>query len=145
MRTFSAAGVALLPLAANAINVLLSNDDGWAEINIREFYNSLTSAGFSTIISAPAENESGTGSSDATPSTVGSSGCEFSSCPAGSPAYGNNASMPRFNVSFRLNFNHSGSSPSRRSDIVCELLSRYLYALRHPEPLRNIVSPSTNF
>ncbi|KAK5119488.1 hypothetical protein LTR85_007588 [Meristemomyces frigidus] len=89
--------VAMLPFAANAVNVVVSNDDGWAEINIREFYNSLTNVGFSAIISAPAENKSGTGSFDVTPTTVGSSGCEFSSCSAGSPPYGNNASMPRFN------------------------------------------------
>ena len=90
---------AFLPMAASAVHVLVSNDDGWAEINIRQFYYSLTSAGFSAIISAPAENESGTGSDDAPATTVGSGGCEFNSCPAGSPAEGKNASMPRFNVS----------------------------------------------
>lgn len=117
--------IPMLPLAAKAVNVVISNDDGehtdeykpwaetsanpytlryigWAEINIREFYYSLVNAGFSAIISAPAENESGTGSLDVTPTTVGSSGCEFSSCPAGSPPEGNNASMPRFNVSIPL-------------------------------------------
>ena len=93
-KTFAAA----LPLIAQATNVVISNDDGWAEINIRQLYNSLVGAGFDAIISAPAENESGTGSSDATPTTVGCDGCEFSSCPPGSPAYGYNASMPRFNV-----------------------------------------------
>ena len=90
--------VATLSFTVHAINVVISNDDGWAEINIREFYNSLTNAGFSAIISAPAENESGAGSLDAAPTTIGDDGCEFSSCPAGSPPYGNNASMPRFNV-----------------------------------------------
>ena len=83
-------------LSANAVNIVLSNDDGWAEINIREFYSSLTSAGNNVIISAPAENESGTGSSDATPTPL-TDPCEFNSCPAGSPATGKNASMPRFN------------------------------------------------
>jgi 5'/3'-nucleotidase SurE len=38
-----------------------------------------------------------TGSTDAEPSTVGSSGCEFESCPAGAPAIGSNSSEPRFN------------------------------------------------
>ena len=93
-----ALAVAMLPLAAKAINVVQSNDDGWAEINIREFYYSLTNAGFNSIISAPAENESGTGSLDAKPTQVGSSGCEFGSCPAGSPPTGKNTSMPRFHV-----------------------------------------------
>ena len=52
---------ALLPLATRATNVVLSNDDGWAEINIRTFYSTLTAAGDSVVLSAPAENESGTG------------------------------------------------------------------------------------
>lgn len=98
MRAFSIL-LLLLPIAAHAINVVISNDDGWAEINIRKFYYSLTNAGFDSIISAPAENESGTGSSDEPPEEVGSSGCEFASCPAGSPPYGRNESMPHFNVS----------------------------------------------
>ncbi len=51
----------LLPLLAKGTNVVLSNDDGWAEINIREFYYALTNAGDSIVLSAPAENESGTG------------------------------------------------------------------------------------
>ncbi|PYH49792.1 5'/3'-nucleotidase SurE [Aspergillus saccharolyticus JOP 1030-1] len=88
--------LALLTLSAHAINIVSSNDDGWAEINIRELYDSLTAAGHSVVISAPAENESGTGSDDATPSAL-TSACEFDSCPAGSPAYGYNASQPRFN------------------------------------------------
>lgn len=50
-----------LPLAANAVNIVLSNDDGWAEINVRTFYNSLTAAGDSVVLSAPAENKSGSG------------------------------------------------------------------------------------
>ena len=95
----------LLPLAAlavGAVNVVQSNDDGWAEINIREFYLSLTDAGFHSIISAPAENESGTSSLDKKPTQVGKNGCEFHSCPGDSPATGQNHSMPMFNVSERL-------------------------------------------
>ena len=51
-----------LPLLASAANILLSNDDGWAELNIRTFYNALVSGGNSVVISAPADNKSGTGS-----------------------------------------------------------------------------------
>lgn len=86
----------LLPFTAQAVNVVLSNDDGWAEKNIRVFYDDLTAAGENVVLSAPADNKSGTGSRDATP-TVVTSGCEFSSCPARSPAVGSNSSMPRFN------------------------------------------------
>ena len=84
-----------LPLT-QAANIVLSNDDGWAEINIRAFYNALSSAGESVVLSAPAIDRSGTGSSDATPTTL-KSACEFNSCPAGSPAEGFNASNPRLN------------------------------------------------
>ena len=58
---FAAIFLSLLPLTTQCTNVVLSNDDGWAEINIRAFYNSLTAAGDSVVLSAPAENESGTG------------------------------------------------------------------------------------
>lgn len=51
----------LLPLGVLSTNVVLSNDDGWAEINIRTFYNSLTAAGDSVVLSAPADNQSGKG------------------------------------------------------------------------------------
>ncbi len=55
----------LLPLTVQSTNVVLSNDDGWAEKNIRVFYTALTQVGDSVVLSAPAENESGTG--EATP------------------------------------------------------------------------------
>jgi hypothetical protein len=44
--------LALLPLAAQAVNIISSNDDGWAEVNIRAIF---------VVVSAPAENQSGTG------------------------------------------------------------------------------------
>ncbi|KAJ9328080.1 hypothetical protein DTO027B5_925 [Paecilomyces variotii] len=88
--------LSLLALRAQAANIVSTNDDGWAEINIRTLYNALTEAGHSVVLSAPAENESGTGSAEATPSTV-TNGCEFSSCPAGSPATGSNSSDTRLN------------------------------------------------
>lgn len=74
-------------------NVVLSNDDGWAELNIRTFFNALVAnpQKFSVVLSAPTENKSGTGSSDATP-TVLNTTCEFNTCPVGSPAEGFNSS-----------------------------------------------------
>ncbi|KZV96537.1 putative acid phosphatase [Exidia glandulosa HHB12029] len=91
--------VAALLLAAastQAINVLLSNDDGWAEANVREQFTSLVNAGFSVVLSAPAENKSGTGSTDQTPSPR-TTPCEFNSCPAGTASEGFNASDTRLN------------------------------------------------
>ncbi|KAF2468558.1 sure-like protein [Lindgomyces ingoldianus] len=88
--------LAILPFT-QAARVIQSNDDGWAEINIRTFYEALTDAGHDVVLSAPAENQSGRGSSDAAPGVVDSDGCEFSSCAGGSPPTGSNSSDPRLN------------------------------------------------
>ncbi|KAJ5101255.1 Survival protein SurE-like phosphatase/nucleotidase [Penicillium alfredii] len=85
-----------LAASARAINIVSSNDDGWAEANIRALFNSLVEAGHSVVVSAPAENQSGTGSSQKTPTKL-TEPCQFNSCPAGSPAVGYNASEPRLN------------------------------------------------
>lgn len=61
--------VTLLHLA-QASNIVVSNDDGWAEINIRQFYNALTKSGNSVVISAPAKNKSGSGEYLFTPTSV---------------------------------------------------------------------------
>jgi hypothetical protein len=74
-------------------NIILSNDDGWAELNIRTFFDALTGAPnhFNVVMSAPSENKSGTGSTDVPP-TVLNTTCEFDTCPVGSPPEGFNAS-----------------------------------------------------
>ncbi|KAJ5151566.1 hypothetical protein N7492_009861 [Penicillium capsulatum] len=100
---------------AGAVNIISSNDDGWAEANIRAFFHALTSAGHSTVVAAPAQDQSGTGEHPRTcqplngltsPSATGSfqktptvltKPCEFNSCPEGSPPVGHNASEPRLN------------------------------------------------
>ena len=107
----STLALALLPAVSQAINIVSSNDDGWAEINIRSLYSVLSSAGHSVVVSAPAENQSGTGkipnrramhqltgigSSDETPSNR-TEACEFDSCEANSGPYGSNATDPRLN------------------------------------------------
>ena len=95
---------------ALARNLLLTNDDGWAVAQIRAQYKELTDAGFDVrrsclsdactivnllsmqvVLSCPAENMSGTGSSTATP-TVLTIPCEYDTCPVGSPPEGFNAS-----------------------------------------------------
>ncbi|PVI05487.1 acid phosphatase precursor [Periconia macrospinosa] len=95
MRSFILLG-AVLPFA-QAIRIIQANDDGWAEANARTLFNSLSAAGHDIVLSAPAENQSGTGSSDAAPKQVDADGCEFSSCPGGSPPTGANSSDPRLN------------------------------------------------
>ncbi|KAE8154642.1 survival protein sure-like phosphatase/nucleotidase [Aspergillus avenaceus] len=88
--------LALLPLSAHAVNIIIGNDDGWAEKNIRVFYEALTKANHSAMISAPAENKSGRGPLDYDPHDL-TIPCEYDSCPKGSPAVGHNASEPRWN------------------------------------------------
>ena len=62
MRVNTTALVASLAFGpASAINIVSSNDDGWAEVNIRALFQSLTAGGHSVVVSAPAQNESGTG------------------------------------------------------------------------------------
>jgi hypothetical protein len=51
----------LTSTTALANNIVLVNDDGWAEINIRTLYDALTAAGESVLLSAPALNQSGRG------------------------------------------------------------------------------------
>ena len=50
-----------LPLLAYGQNIILSNDDGWAEQNIRNLYDKLGTAGYRVLLSAPAQDKSGTG------------------------------------------------------------------------------------
>lgn len=54
--------VALLPVLAvhvQGIRIIQSNDDGWAELYVRSFHNALNAAGHDVVLSAPAENKSG--------------------------------------------------------------------------------------
>lgn len=112
---FSTVLFPFLPLVAQCINVVLSNDDGWAEINVRSFYDALNAANYSVVLSAPADNKSGTGTvlgenvfaisakgvhqtgSSDSPATPRTTPCHFNSCPSGSPAQGSDASNPRLN------------------------------------------------
>ncbi|KAL1938969.1 hypothetical protein VTO73DRAFT_11122 [Trametes versicolor] len=82
--------------ATSASKVVLTNDDGWAVAQIRAQRDALVEAGHDVILSAPAENKSGTGSSTATPVTL-QQPCEFNTCPTGSPAEGFNATDTRLN------------------------------------------------
>ncbi|KAI0759167.1 survival protein sure-like phosphatase/nucleotidase [Irpex lacteus] len=77
--TYQIVLASLVGIAHCLTKVVLTNDDGWA-----------------VILSAPAENQSGTGSKSATPTPL-TEPCQFDSCPAGSPAEGFNASDPRLN------------------------------------------------
>ncbi|PCH42997.1 sure-like protein [Wolfiporia cocos MD-104 SS10] len=79
-----------------AENLVLTNDDGWADAQIRAQYFELTQAGYDVVLSCPAENQSGTGSTTAAAMPL-SEPCEYDTCPVGSPAEGYNASNPYLN------------------------------------------------
>lgn len=46
--------------ASHGARIIHSNDDGWAELYLRSFYDALINAGHDTVVSAPADNKSGT-------------------------------------------------------------------------------------
>ncbi|KZS96820.1 sure-like protein [Sistotremastrum niveocremeum HHB9708] len=78
------------------VRVVLTNDDGWAEANIRAQYTTLTEGGYEVVLSAPAQDQSGTGSLDLPPTPL-LEPCEYNTCVIGSPATGYNASEPQLN------------------------------------------------
>jgi len=99
--TVSSALVAIIVVwqasPASAVNIVMSNDDGWAVAQIRAQYSAFNDAGFDVVLSCPAENGSGTGSltTPVIPSML--IPCEFDTCPIGSPGVGSNSSDPRLN------------------------------------------------
>ncbi|KAL2272064.1 hypothetical protein VTJ83DRAFT_1435 [Remersonia thermophila] len=89
--------LALLPvLGAQGLRIIHSNDDGWAELYTRSFYDALVASGHDVVLSAPAENKSGSGSLDADPSPRNTQ-CQYGSCSGNGAPIGRNASSPRLN------------------------------------------------
>ena len=116
--------VALLLYSASAVfcqNIILTNDDGWAVAQIRAQFDALNATGFNvhissfyyysgsfdnictfqTVLSAPALQESGSGSKTTIPIPLNQS-CEFNTCPIGSPATGFNASDRKYSVNYHF-------------------------------------------
>mgnify|MGYP002348947650 CR=1 FL=1 len=60
MKTAVAAAL-VQALAVQGIRIVQSNDDGWAELYTRSLHDALTADGHQVVLSAPAENKSGTG------------------------------------------------------------------------------------
>ncbi|KAB5589020.1 hypothetical protein CTheo_7532 [Ceratobasidium theobromae] len=79
-----------------SLKVLMGNDDGWAEANVRAFYQMLSNVGYDVVLSAPVENQSGTGSMDK-PATALTKAGEYDSVPVGAPAEGANATDRELN------------------------------------------------
>ncbi|KXJ89966.1 survival protein sure-likephosphatase/nucleotidase-like protein [Microdochium bolleyi] len=93
---FSLALAALAASSTQAIRILQTNDDGWAELYLRSLHDSLRAAGHDAVVSAPAENQSGTGSNDKEPEPR-KTACQYDSCPANSGPVGTNATNTRLN------------------------------------------------
>jgi 5'-nucleotidase len=80
--------LALSPLA-HALNILMSNDDGFGSANIREFYRLLKVAGHDVWMVAPATDQSGQGGRfSLTTSPTLLAPTEFNLVPAGAPSIG---------------------------------------------------------
>ncbi|KAM0324620.1 hypothetical protein ACHAQA_008009 [Verticillium albo-atrum] len=79
--------------AVQGVRIIQGNDDGWAELYARSANAALKAAGHQVIFSAPAENKSGSGSSDEEPKPR-TEPCQYNSCPANSGPLGVNASSP---------------------------------------------------
>jgi hypothetical protein len=60
MRPSTAIAAVLAPGLASCVRIIQSNDDGWAELYLRAFHDALLASGHDAVVSAPAENKSGT-------------------------------------------------------------------------------------
>ncbi|KAF9873105.1 5 3 -nucleotidase family protein [Colletotrichum karsti] len=76
-------------LAVQSIRIIQSNDDGWAELYARSFNDAMKASGHDVLLSAPAENKSGSGSRDEEPAAR-TAACQYDSCPANSGPVGVN-------------------------------------------------------
>lgn len=100
---FNRIAVALLAVGAAspafALNILLTNDDGFAAPNIRALYAKLKAAGHDVIVSAPCQNQSGKGASlnFLTPLTALSKDCRGGTVKVGAPGVGVDPSIADIN------------------------------------------------
>ncbi|KAL7791465.1 survival protein sure-like phosphatase/nucleotidase [Trichoderma ceciliae] len=96
MKASASLAIIIPALAAQGARIIQSNDDGWAELYIRSLNDALNAAGHDVVLSAPADNQSGTGSSDSPP-TPRTNPCDFNSCPGNGSTTGHNDTRPDLN------------------------------------------------
>lgn len=84
------AAAAFAPLPASALNILLSNDDGFETANIRALKQKLEDAGHDVLLSGPTQNNSGKGGSMnfLVPVTPLAKATRYGSVAAGAPGVG---------------------------------------------------------
>ncbi|KAG8894305.1 hypothetical protein FRC00_009148, partial [Tulasnella sp. 408] len=80
---------------APSIKILIGNDDGWAEANVRQLYADAQQAGNDVVLSAGAKNGSGSSSLNIAFGPV--QDAEYDSIPDGAPQAGFNQTDPRLN------------------------------------------------
>ncbi|KAG8921429.1 hypothetical protein FRC01_000256 [Tulasnella sp. 417] len=85
----------LVDARAPALRILIGNDDGWAEANIRQLYADARAAGHDVALSAGAKNGSGSSSLNIAFGPVTDS--EYDTIPRGAPQAGFNQTDPRLN------------------------------------------------
>ncbi|KAG9043473.1 hypothetical protein FS837_009505 [Tulasnella sp. UAMH 9824] len=100
------------------IKILIGNDDGWAEANIRQLYADAQQAGNDVVLSAGAKNGSGSGSLNIAFGEV--SDAEYDSIPDGSPQAG-------FNQTDRSYCSLSNSLFEPSVDVLSTLAARLNY------------------
>ncbi|KAF5687725.1 5' 3' nucleotidase, partial [Fusarium globosum] len=83
------AGAALLSSGANALNILLGNDDGFGSGNLREMYRIFKEKGHNVWLVAPATKQSGKGgTSDFTTEGNLTAPSQYDLIPKGAPSVG---------------------------------------------------------
>lgn len=90
LRTLLLLSAALLAAPAQALNILVSNDDGFETANVRALVTQLRAAGHDVVLSAPTQNNSGKGGSMnfLTPITPLARDSRYGSVKAGAPGVG---------------------------------------------------------
>ncbi|KAK4448716.1 survival protein sure-like phosphatase/nucleotidase [Podospora aff. communis PSN243] len=88
--SFACVAVALSLLrSCNAINILMSNDDGFASANLRQLFNILTGAGHNVYVVAPVIGQSGQGGRVIFTSEANLTGpSQYGLIPTGAPSIG---------------------------------------------------------
>jgi len=87
--TLLIASAALTPIASNAANILLTNDDGLTA-NLQALRSALIAAGHEVVVSVPCRNQSGTGGSFSFYAPIGplTTACLNGAAPVGAPGVG---------------------------------------------------------
>lgn len=125
--------LSLPPPLIHAIRIVQSDDDGWAELYVRTLNDVLNAAGHKVILSAPADNKSGTGSFDKPPSNRVKP-CHYNSCPANAGPSGANSSRP--------DLRWVNSYPATSIRYAIETYARELWGLDSPPELA-LTGPNT--